>query len=329
MLYFVWIRIYCNMEKMNCLIAGNGKKKSGGVRSWLQEVLCLPYTFSEKEGRFLELPVCIYAIDGITDREIDELERWENGRTAAGSGKTAGQAGNGRWAAERTVRRRYIRWNRTLRSIRKRLQRKETLQMTGAPQDAALFCSWKRGGASAELLLRFYRHCYRENVLVFRAEQLIVLDGWAAEADCAETASDADGETPALVWVREPERDNAEMAGEEREVLQEIYTTFNYATIVTGRPAAWQEFADMAYEEYGLSVRCVSDSRTLTFRERKTLIVDFGMTIKACSSNFPPDSVYMDLYPAYDRTAAAAAEWGGIPYISLWNALDTLGKDGV
>ena len=101
------------------------------------------------------LPVCVYAIDGITDREIDELEQWENSRKAAG----------------RAMRRRYMRWNRTLRGIRKRMQKGEKLNMTGVSEDALLFCSWRRGGISAELLLRFYRHCYRENVLVFRDPQ--------------------------------------------------------------------------------------------------------------------------------------------------------------
>ncbi len=273
------------------------------------------------------LPVCIYAIDGITDREIDELEQWENSRNAVGSGKMAGQDEGGCRAAGRAMRRRYMRWNRTLRGIRKRMQKEEKLKMTGVSEDALLFCSWKRGGISAELLLRFYRHCYRQNVLVFRAEQLIVLD--RRTEGCEETAPAAEEETPALVWVREPETESPDTAGPEREVLQEIYTTFNYATIVTCRAAAWQEFADMAYEEYGLSVRCAPDNETLTFRNRKTLILDFGLRERACSGNFPPDSVYMDLYPSYDKGDAVAAECGRIPYISLWNALDTLGKDGV
>lgn len=293
--------IYITTERQDG-IRRNGKGQGGPegksfIGETVKKVLRLPYSVFRKEGTALDFPIVEYKIEGIGEEEAAELE-------------ADGESGDGKEkllpARERKSRR--IRWNRTLRKLKRQIQKREMQKMTGMSGNAFLFCGWREHRYPPELMCAFYKSCYENNVFVLRAEQLIFLDGWEAE----------EGDR---LWQ---ELDDPELM-----FLSEIYTTYNYLTIVTDRTAFWQEFAEEAYEEYGLSVRRTVDGENVTFREKKTLVVDLGREVRKCCGNFPSGSVYLDLRETYDKTRGIFEKCGEIPRLSLRNALDTVRKDTV
>lgn len=287
------------MEKIIYITAErhDGIRRSGKRRETVRKVLGLPCPVFRKTGTALGFPIVEYKIEGIGEEEAAELEA-----------DTERGAGKGNLLPVRERRSRRIRWNRTLKKIKKQIQKNEMRKMTGMSGDAFLFCGWREYRYPPELMCAFYKSCYENNVFVLRAEQLIFLDGWEEE----------EGDR---LWR---ELDDPELA-----FLSEIYTTYNYLTIVTDRAAFWQEFTEEAYEEYGLSVRRTEDGENVTFREKKTLIVDLGREMRKCCGNFPPGSVYLDFRETYDKTRGIFEKCGEIPRLSLRNALDTVRKDTV
>lgn len=297
------VSIYCNMEKIIYLYAVRETKKKRGIWQWLQDVLCLRYPVRRRECLFLNIPVSAYAIVGPGTEELSVLEKADRPGMAegVGDGSVARRGGLKRSRHESC---KACRYRRTLKTIKKQIQRKEMQTMTNWSDDAFLFFQWKDCMYPASLLLQFYRKCRQENAAVRQAQQLIFLDGW-------EMSKETDG-------------GEAEMT-----FMSEIYTTYNYVTIVTERKEAWQEFVQAAYEEYGLSVRCVNDSPDITFREKETLILDMCRREKGCYRSFPGSSVYMDLRESRDKRYRISVKCRGIPYVSLRNALDTALKDTV
>jgi len=280
--YFAPESIYCNMEKIiyiNAVKAAEKQEKDTGLRSRIRHTGRLPYPVTVKEGMALGFPITEYRIEGISEQSIGLLSL--NDRDV---GK--------------------IRLDRTLKKIKKQIEKKE--MQTG---DAFLFCGWREHSYPPELISAFYRDRYRKNMFVFRAEQLILLDGWEK------------GE--------EDERFRMDTEDTELTFVSEIYSTFNYATIVTEREDFWQGFVETAYEEYGLSVRCAGDGRNLIFRNKKTLVADLSGKAKECCRNLPADSVYMDFRESAEKSRSISAKRGEIPYLSVRNALDTALKDTV
>lgn len=308
--------IYCNMEKMIYIYTIPKETENGGIRQITANLLGWPYPLVQTERRFLEIPVKGYGISGISDGDVAILKKLEKQGKLTGRQASLDCAEQKPAAADSRDRKRVLqqcRFDRTLRKIKKELQKNEMQNVTGLSEDAFLFCSWEEKRFPTELMLSFYQSCRKENLFVFRAEQLIFLDGWEADEENSWLEGELGGDRnwPALT------------------VMEEIYTTYNYVTIVTARAKAWQAFVELAYEEYGLSVRCVGDNDSLTFRDKKTLVVDLDGTGKRCIRNFPESSVYLDMHRTKEKGRRIAAKCGKIPYLSLRNALDTLLRDGV
>ena len=336
--------IYCNMEKIIYVTAErqkginkwagseggserNGSTGSDGeavlmssrchIGETVKNILHLPYCIYRIEGTALGFSIVEYRIEGIGEEEAAVLEadpgetirKTYLQRTGAVGQEHTGQKDMRQQVlavGERKSRR--IRWNRTLQKIKRQIQKREMQKMTGLSGDAFLFCGWREYKYPLELMAAFYKSCYESNMFVLRAEQLIFLDGWEEE----------EGDR---LWQM---FDDLELA-----FLSAIYTTYNYLTIVTDSKEFWREFTVEAYEEYGLSVRLAEDGRKLTFRDKKTLVVDLGKRIKDCCENFPPDSVYLDFRETYDKTREISVKCGRIPLLSLRNVLDTALKDTV
>lgn len=184
---------------------------------------------------------------------------------------------------------------KTLIKLKKLIQKREMQKSAGG--DAFLFCAWEEGGYPTELLEKYYAWQRKEAEAVHRAEQLIVLDG--------------DGIEQEVTFV-------SQICGE-----------YNYVTVVTERSEAWEALSENCYEEFGLSIRCVSDDVRLCFREKRTLILDWGERGRKCLRNLPKDSVYMDFYRVEGKRHAISVKCRKIPYLSPHNALDTLLKDTV
>ena len=304
------------MEKIIYIYTISKETKKGGIRQALAGILGLPYPIVETERCFLEIPVKGYGILGMTDDDVVMLKKLEKQNRQQGTLDASNEKVPARdCGMDRRRKLWQCRFDRTLRKIKKELQKKEMQNVTGL--DAFLFCSWEEVRFPTELILSFYRSCRKDNLFVFRAEQLIFLDGWEMQKES--------------LWTEEVPDDTISMdrAAPELTVMEAIYTTYNYVTIVTARMEAWQAFVEMAYEEYGLSVRCARDSESLTFRDKKTLVVDLARSGKRCIRNFPESSVYLDMHWTKEKRRRIAAKCGKIPYLSLWNALDTLQRDGV
>lgn len=287
--------IYWSMEKIIYIYALKEAKQKTGIWQRLQNTLSLSYPVEEKKVVLADFPVSGYGIKGPDAAEIAALPESGNRK----------EQQRGGWR----------RLRRTLKKIEKRMQKKEMQKMTRMSQNAFLFFQWEDCIFPAELLLGFYENCRKENVFVFRAEQLIFLDGWEPPQEKGEEAGRE------IEW---DESENVEMT-----FMSGIYSTYNYVTIVTRRKEAWETFVDTAYEEYGLSVRCTADSGNLTFREKATLVVDLCRSGRDCCRAFPKSSVYMDLREDRDKMHQISVKCREIPYISLRNTLDTMLKDTV
>lgn len=197
------------------------------------------------------------------------------------------------------------RFIKTIREIEKRMKKEEMQEKEREIQSAFLFLTWAKSDYPLELVRLFYEECRKENGKVGMAEQLIFLDG------CEEGAFEAE----------ESER--------EVTLLSEICGAYNHVTIITENPDRWEGVTENAYEEYGLSIRCVSDDRNVCFREKKTLILDMGSENKKCCKNFPKDSMYMDFCESEEKRRIISVKCREIPYLSIRNALDTVLKDAV
>ncbi len=282
--------IYCNMEKIIYVYTQPKRKEKGGALGYLRKRFCLPWPVACQKGVFLDMPLGAYAVGGVSAAEIRRL--------LEGKGET----GRGR-----------LRLARTLRGIKRRIQKENG---RGVAERALLLYEWDDWEIPLELALRFYRFCQNDNLFVLRAEQLILLDGW----------EEAENERDPFDWRREAERGNERS---EIPFLFAVYQSYNYVTVVTKRPEAWRELEEEAYEEYGLSIRCVNDDRNLMFREKKTLIVDMGGRCADCCRNFPKESIYMDLHETPSKRHGLLVKCGKLPRLSLHNALDTILEDTV
>lgn len=315
------------MENMICLYTKQKEEKKNRLWQAAAQLLGLPYPLTRKSCAVLEVSISGYGIEGITEEEILTLEKAKAREALEKNSENV----RGSRQRDRKQRRQQRRWDRTLGRIRQELRKKEMQDRTGRSEDAFLFCSWKEEIFPVEMLLRFYQDCCKENLFVLRAEQLIFLDGWEKPVEKPMVWSLQEEESREVITEGDWEQPEDYMGMEERELvfLSEVYHVYNYATIITDRPRAWEAFTEMAYEEYGLSVRCVRDSSLLSFPDKKTLIVDMGKMGKQCMRNFPGDSVYMDMWWTRDKRRRIAAKCGKIPYLSLRNLLDTALRDGV
>lgn len=315
------------MEKIIYIYTISKETKKGGIRQALAGILGLPYPIVETERCFLEIPVKGYGILGMTDDDVVMLKKLEKQNRQQGTLDASNEKVPARdCGMDRRRKLWQCRFDRTLRKIKKELQKKEMQNVTGL--DAFLFCSWEEVRFPTELILSFYWSCRKDNLFVFRAEQLIFLDGWEMQKESLWTEEVPD-DTISMDRAAPDDTIGMDRNAPELTVMEAIYTTYNYVTIVTARMEAWQAFVEMAYEEYGLSVRCARDSESLTFRDKKTLVVDLARSGKRCIRNFPESSVYLDMHWTKEKRRRIAAKCGKIPYLSLWNALDTLQRDGV
>ncbi len=199
------------------------------------------------------------------------------------------------WHPGKDVREAGCREQKTLVKLKKRIRKREMQESTDG--DAFLFCAWEEGGYPTELLEKYYAWQRKELEAVYGAEQLIVLDG--------------------------------EEIVQEVTFVSQICGEYNYVTVVTERAEVWEALSENCYEEFGLSIRCVSDDVRLRFREKRTLILDWGERGRKCLRNLPEDSVYMDFYRAEGKRHVISVKCRKIPYLSPHNALDTLLKDTV
>lgn len=183
-----------------------------------------------------------------------------------------------------------------MKKVNKLLQKKEMIEVTSVSQKTFLFYSWEDCDYPAELMEAYYREQYEENPAIMRAEHLLVLDSGMESGV---------------------------------ELVSSIYQTYNYVTIVTDCPNKWDMLMEEAYEEYGLSIRCVSDGKDLSFYDKTTLIVDLRKTLIGCWRQFPKESIYMDFCESPEKRRWIFVKCGKFPYISLRNTLDTILRDGV
>jgi len=288
------------MEKIIYVCAQSETEKKDSMAKWCGQVLGMPYPIHRLEFAFLGFPVMAFQVEGISPARAAALEEE---RDLGGKG-SVGKRGRGAVLKNGSGRQERVRYRRTLEKVRKLLYGRGGLKAEGREEDIFILCQWRPRRYPGQLLRSFYENCRAENGFVLRAEQLIWLDGQEA------------GPEPG---VEEPEMT----------FMSEIYGDYNYVTIITRREEAWQKFVETAYEEYGLSVRCTRDSAHVTFREKKTLIVDLDCELKKCCRNFPSDSVYMDLCESREKARGIAAKCGRIPLLSLHNALDTVLRDTV
>ena len=262
------------MEKIIYIYTISKETKKGGIRQALAGTLGLPYPIVETERCFLEIPVKGYGILGMTDDDVVMLKKLEKQNRQQGTLDASNEKVPARdCGMDRRRKLWQCRFDRTLRKIKKELQKKEMQNVTGL--DAFLFCSWEEVRFPTELILSFYRSCRKDNLFVFRAEQLIFLDGWEMQKESLWTEEVPD-DTISMDRAAPDDTIGMDRNAPELTVMEAIYTTYNYVTIVTARMEAWQAFVEMAYEEYGLSVRCARDSESLTFRDKKTLVVDLA-----------------------------------------------------
>lgn len=215
----------------------------------------------------------------------------ENGNRPGISGKRTAQRISEKRAVQRA--------ERTLEKLKKQIRKREMQGMPGESRNAFLFLAWEEGDYPPDLLTHYYTWQRKENAAVRQAEQLIVLDCQQPEADEIMT------------------------------FVSQICGDYNYVTIVTERKEVWEPVAEEGYEEYGVSLRCVSDNARLCFREKKTLVLDWGKDSRKCLRNLPKDSVYMDFYRAEGKRHVISVKCREIPYLSPHNALDTVLKDTV
>ncbi len=275
---------------------------------WLCGVLGVRYPVRYKECRLAGFPVSGYAIRGLSAAlaaAFDKARQRRFLRTVRAVVRRIRKDERRRTTVGRI--RKDERCRTTVRHGQKEGWRRIKARRTEILADEVfLFCQWESCGYPSELLLRFYLKCRQENRAAYQAQQLIVLD--------AEPGDDEDRAT-----------------GREKELtfLQEIYADYNYMTIVTGREEIWRAFAEAAYEEYGLTVRCVRDGADVTFREKKTLIMDLCSERRECCRNFPKESLYLDMHQSQEKMRGIHVKCREIPYISLLNVLDTALKDTV
>lgn len=309
------VSIYFNMKKIVYVNAVRKKEKGGRLRGLLRELLGAPYPVERREGAFLGWPVSAYTVVGTDPASFASYEK-SNGVENAGAEKNRDR----RIAA-------------TLRKVHQKLQKWETVQkkgtqnMTRMSEDVFLFYRWRDVTFPAELLLRFYEECRRSDPFVLRAEQLIFLDGFrGGEDDTPEIGTAADAFDVSRT-ENEGFADWGDRIEPEMTLMSEIYASYNYITVVTRRAESWEPFADMAYEEYGISVRRIRDDAALRFREKRTLIVDLFHEMPKCWRAFPKESVYMDFGGGGDKKRRLSVKCAQIPYLSPHNALDTAMKD--
>lgn len=298
------VSIYCNMKKIIYFYTVREKEKGGRLRQCLRNLIGEPYPITCRKGIFLQYPMTAYCIGGLDAASLASYEKSNS---------------DGKCRAEK---KRDRRLSNTLRKLNQKLQKEERLQsgrsfrrtdrsnMTFMSENTFLLYEWRDCICPSELLLRFYEDCRRNSAFIRKAEQLIFLDGGNGESE---------GRFAELQNDTEPEMT----------LVSEIYAVYNYITIVTERKEIWQEFTELAYEEYGLSVRCVCDSAGLTFREKKTLIIDLRKQLAKCHRSFPKESIYMDLRENVDKEHRISVKCAQIPHLSLYNALDTVLKDTV
>lgn len=163
-----------------------------------------------------------------------------------------------------------------------------------AGKRAFLFCTWEQRPYPAELVLAFYKELYRMRQAVREAQQLILFDGEGAYS-----------------------------------FAQSVYSAFNYMTVITDCPKDWEAFAETAYEESGLSVRCITELKGIKLSNKKTLAVDFCKSAKKGLTGLPADCIYLDFCEDEDKRRRIGVKCPKTSYISLYNALDTALKDTV
>lgn len=312
------VSIYCNMKKIIYVNAMRKREKGGrALCGRLRELLGLPYPVECREGVFLGYPVIGFTVIGTDHASLASYEK------SNGVERT------------RTEKKRDRRLAATLRKVQQKLQKREIVQkkrtsnMTRMSEETFLFCRWRNVVPPAELLLRFYEECRRSDPFILRSEQLIVLDGFRSGGEDAPDFETSQGAFAVSRTENGGFTDwNIDMMPE-MTLLSEIYAAYNYITIVTQRVESWEAFADVAYEEYGISVRRIRDGAGLHFREKRTLILDLSYETPKCRRSFPKDSVYMDLGGGADKKRRLSVQCAQIPYVSLHNALDTAMKDTV
>lgn len=304
-----------------CSIVPPVEKRSGKRRDVIKErvfgILRLSYPVTEKCAVFLGCQTEAYIITGKLQNRKRPEHLFLKEEAGDGRQKSTGWTGAGiikKEAVKKGLIKEDIRWRRTLRKLKKRIQKKEMQEYTKA-QEAFLFCSWEEGSYPAGLLLSYYIWQYQKQSAVQRAEQLVVFDG----SDMAEDTEEENGN------AEKEEIEEIEEAG----MVSQICGTYNYAVVVTRRAGAWEKLQKQCYEEYGLSLILTSDHGNLHFRDKRTLVLDWGAEGRKCLRNLPKGSVYMDFYRSVSKRRMIGAKCREILYLSPCNALDTALRDTV
>ena len=146
------------MEKIIYIYTISKETKKGGIRQALAGILGLPYPIVETERCFLEIPVKGYGILGMTDDDVVMLKKLEKQNRHQGTLDASNEKVPARdCGMDRRRKLWQCRFDRTLRKIKKELQKKEMQNVTGL--DAFLFCSWEEVRFPTELILSFYWSC--------------------------------------------------------------------------------------------------------------------------------------------------------------------------
>lgn len=277
------------MEKIVYYYIAGAKEKKKEPRGWLGNICKGAYPVTEAGCSFLDCQVEAYGIQGLTCQRAATL--WQQLQTEDSERRK--EQGREKDKEHREV----ARLQKTLQKIEK-LRRKK-----GAQEGTEIF-RWEIPNYPLELLREFYHQCRKKYQTAGEAEQLIFLE---------------DKESPLFL----------EEIDKEMTLMSEIYSSYNYVTIITGRKKAWEELVCQAYEEYGLSIRCISEEKEVRFGEKKTLIVDMSRGQHSCWKRLPKDSVYLDFCMTEEKRRRILVKCGEIPYLSIRNALDTALRDTV
>ena len=120
------------MEKIIYIYTISKETKKGGIRQALAGILGLPYPIVETERCFLEIPVKGYGILGMTDDDVVMLKKLEKQNRQQGTLDASNEKVPARdCGMDRRRKLWQCRFDRTLRKIKKELQKKEMQNVTG------------------------------------------------------------------------------------------------------------------------------------------------------------------------------------------------------
>lgn len=181
-----------------------------------------------------------------------------------------------------------VRFEKTLKELEACVAAEKT-------EESPVVYGWQNPVFPAELQTGFYESfCALKGQLGYGAEQLILM-----------------------------ESDENSGYKQVSKLLKEVYFPYNYVTVVTKKPEAYEQLQAQIYEDTGLMIRCEKDARNLRFPEKKTVALDWRKEITECYKNLPEGTLYLDFASVWAKKRKLWVKCRGIRYFSLGNTLDT------